>query len=547
MWILQDGEMTFQAKASSSTLRITLYAANSLTGLTIADQGGTPLSSIQISTDQTGNLSAAVTPGQIYQVTVLARRAGARFRLMARGAEWLRLPDDGDNWEGGCVPGAGENNGTESSAELGFGIRWSDAPATFADTTWYFNVVSGDAVLDSSSCVESPYGDAERVSQWTDPSGQFRASTWGAGSVVGWTTLTVLSPMPGFWGMKLVANPPYSPQPQQYMVAKGDSGGDDWIYLRPSSMAGPPCGPSVILDPVGGSVCENKIFRLDIVVADVADLYGAEVHATFDPALLEAVDEQGTPVYEVVPGPFLDPDNGLIGVNSVDNAGGYIDYAISLRDPEPSAFGGGVLATVYFRGKATGSAAVQFDLVKLSAKPQPPQPGAQIPADTRDATFTLNTCVETGAMQGRVYLDGRAVHAGAGVAANPGGHSTLTVPEGTFELPALAAGSYNVDISHTSYLRAGPRSVAVATGGTVNLGNVTLLGGDCDADDNINIMDAAMVALSFALTSSRAGFEPRADINGDGVVDIYDLVMVGNNFGCSLADSTARCQRWGRP
>ena len=547
MWILQDGEMTFQVKASASSLRITLYAANSLTELTIADQGGTPLGSIQISTDQTGNLTTAVTPGQIYQVRVLVRRAGARFRLMARGAEWMRLPDDGDSWDGGFVPGAGENNGTESSAELGFGVRWSDTPATFADTTWYFNAVSGDATLATSSCVESPYGDAERLTRWTDPSGQFRASTWSAGNVIGCTTLTVQSPMPGFWGMQLQANPPYSPAPQQYMVYKGDGSGDDWIYLQPGSMAGPPCGPSVILDPVGGSFCQSKIFRMDIVLADVADLYGAEVHATFDPALLEAVDAQGTPVYEVVPGPFLDPDNGLIGVNSVDNAGGYIDYAISLRDPAPSAFGGGVLATVYFRGKATGSAAVQFDMVKLSAKPQPPQPGAQIPADTRDATFTLNTCVQTGAMGGRVYLDGRAVHAGAGVAANPGGHGALTMPDGTFELPALAAGSYNVDVSHTSYLRAGPRPFTVATGNTLNLGNVTLLGGDCDGDDNINIMDAAMVALSFALTSGRAGYEPRADINGDGVVDIYDLVMVGNNFGCSLTDPTARCQRWGRP
>jgi hypothetical protein len=298
---------------------------------------------------------------------------------------------------------------------------------------------------------------------------------------------------------------------------------------------------------VGGSFCENKIFRMDIVVADVADLYGAEVHATFDPALLEAVDELGNPVYEVVPGPFLDPDNGLIGMNSVDNGGGYIDYAISLRDPAPSAFGGGILATVYFRGKATGSAAVQFDLVKLSARPQPPLPGAAIPAVTQDAVFSLNPCAQTGAMAGRVYLDGRAVYAGASVAADPGGQGALTMPDGTFELPALAAGGYNVDVTHPSYLRAGPRPFSVTTGNTLNLGNVLLLGGDCDGDDKINIMDAAMVALSFALLSGRAGFEPRADINGDGVVDIFDLVMVGNNFGCSLTDPTARCQRWGRP
>jgi hypothetical protein len=66
-------------------------------------------------------------------------------------------------------------------------------------------------------------------------------------------------------------------------------------------------------------------------------------------------------------------------------------------------------------------------------------------------------------------------------------------------------------------------------------------------NDTIDITDGAIASASFGFGTGQVGFDARADINGDGVVDIFDLVMVGNNFGCSVADPTARCQRWNRP
>jgi hypothetical protein len=547
MWILQDGDMTFQAKANSSTLKITTFAADSVTNLTVLDAGGNPIDTILVGTGETQALTIQATSGEIYQIHISTRLPGARFRLMASGVEWLRLPDDGDDWNGGYNPGAGEDYGVESSFELGFGNRWSDTSAPFADITWFFNVEPGDTEFKSKACMESVYGDANRFTKWFDPSGQFRGSTWGAGTVVGCSSFLTGNLLPGYWSMQMLSEPPFSPWPQRNTVVKADSGADDWIYLMPESMAGPTCGPSVILNPVTGTFCDDKIFKMEIVVADVADLYGAEIHAQFDPAMLEAVDEYGDPVTELEPGSFLDPANGLIGVNSVDNVGGYIDYAISLRDPAPSAFGGGILASVYFRAKGTGNAVVEINQVKLSTKPNPPEPGVPIPADTRNASYNINSCLQTGAMEGQVYLDGRTVHAGATITADPGGNTTQTFPDGSFELPALIAGDYTVDITQTSYLRAGPRLFTVITGQTLDLGNVTLLGGDCNNDDKINILDAAMVAFVFAVTNTQPGFDPKADINNDGVVDIYDLVMVGNNFGCSLGDTTLRCQRWDRP
>jgi hypothetical protein len=114
-------------------------------------------------------------------------------------------------------------------------------------------------------------------------------------------------------------------------------------------------------------------------------------------------------------------------------------------------------------------------------------------------------------------------------------------------LSALPAGNYTVDVRKTSYLRAGDRNFTATGGSTLALPNVMLLGGDCNNNDTIDITDGAIASASFGFGTGQVGFDARADINGDGVVDIFDLVMIGNNFGCSVTDPTARCQRWNRP
>jgi uncharacterized membrane protein len=549
MWDLWDGEMEFQALASGSSLTARLYANGTAITLAAFDLGGTPLGSTIVADGATGEIGIPTVAGNIYRLRVSANRTGlAHFRLLTHGATWLRIPDDGDNWSGGVNPGPGENHGAESNPELGFDERWTEVGPQFATTVWYFNVLPGTNRLAVRVWGEWPYGDGHAGMEWVDPSGVVIPLVGPEGPMFD-HTWTVANPAPGFWGLRLKADPPFSPWAQHYSLARLDVSNDDWLYLRTGSLAGPPCGPSVTLDPPEGNICLDKIFRLDIVIADVANLYGAEVHLTFDSARLEVVDAAGNPTYEIVPGPFLDPTQGLIGMNSADNVGGYIDYAISLRDPAPPAFGTGVLATVYFRPKATGTTTVSFDEVKLSEKPEPPAPAARIPADFRDATFEINDCrqAQIGALKGRVFLDGRLNHSGAKVSAEPGGHEVLTLPDGGFELSALPAGNYTVDVRKTSYLRAGDRNFTATGGSTLALPNVMLLGGDCNNNDTIDITDGAIASASFGFGTGQVGFDARADINGDGVVDIFDLVMVGNNFGCSVTDPTARCQRWNRP
>jgi hypothetical protein len=56
--------------------------------------------------------------------------------------------------------------------------------------------------------------------------------------------------------------------------------------------------------------------------------------------------------------------------------------------------------------------------------------------------------------------------------------------------------------------------------------NVKALPGDLNGDGSVGCDDLAIVKASFGKTKGQAGFDPRADVNGDGIVNIIDLSTV---------------------
>jgi hypothetical protein len=98
------------------------------------------------------------------------------------------------------------------------------------------------------------------------------------------------------------------------------------------------------------------------------------------------------------------------------------------------------------------------------------------------------------------------------------GHFVLTTSygEGFYTLAAYAPG----------YLAAESDSpIQVTMDSIVDAGQITLLGGDVNGDNRIDIRDLSFVAWHFD------EYDPAADINDDGVVDIADLAMTTSNFG----------------
>ncbi len=144
-------------------------------------------------------------------------------------------------------------------------------------------------------------------------------------------------------------------------------------------------GTMVVVDPPSSEITVGAMTTVNIRVENVTDLYGAEVHLTFDPALLEVIDaDPGTAGVQIEPGPLLSPD--FTAQNAVDQAAGKIDFAIAQMPPHDPVSGSGVLAIVTFQGKAAGTSAIDFANVILSDRD-----GQPFSAGTQGGSITVTS------------------------------------------------------------------------------------------------------------------------------------------------------------
>ncbi len=66
---------------------------------------------------------------------------------------------------------------------------------------------------------------------------------------------------------------------------------------------------------------------------------------------------------------------------------------------------------------------------------------------------------------------------------------------------------------------------------TVSGVGIAELPGDVNRDGQVDALDLAAVAAALSTKQGDPNYTPGADLNGDGIVDIFDLVQVGRNFG----------------
>jgi len=123
-------------------------------------------------------------------------------------------------------------------------------------------------------------------------------------------------------------------------------------------------GTVVRLVPATAQVGVGEAVPVQVVVDNVTNLFGVEVHLTFNPALLEVVDaDSGTDGIQVSLGPFLSVE--FVAQNTVDAAAGRVDFGFSQVTAVPRS-GSGTIATITFRGKAAGSSPLNFTNVILA-------------------------------------------------------------------------------------------------------------------------------------------------------------------------------------
>jgi len=126
-------------------------------------------------------------------------------------------------------------------------------------------------------------------------------------------------------------------------------------------------GAQLWLDPSSLNLAPGDVKTVSIRVKNVTELAGAEVHLTYDPALLEVVDADAeTDGVQIAHGDFLSPE--FVVQNTADGTTGAVDYAIALMSLDNAASGDGVLARITFRGLSKGKTTIAVQGVLLADK-----------------------------------------------------------------------------------------------------------------------------------------------------------------------------------
>jgi hypothetical protein len=274
------------------------------------------------------------------------------------------------------------------------------------------------------------------------------------------------------------------------------------LRLTPSTLAIPACSTQS---------------TVQVEVVNVNNLLAVEVRLRYNPAIAQVIDaDPGREGVQIQPGPLF--ANGFIAQNQVDSTNGLITFAATL-------FGGGAfsgqagLLSVDFQPVANGNAALTLEQALLADTAAQP-----LPFTAQNGQLQVTPCV---GVTGQVALQGRSDYGGSTVT-NAAGQQTQTQTDGSF---SLAEGD-NLTFNFPGYLSAQATlpggSEATQNGSDtpsmVSLGTITLLAGDVNADNVIDILDLASLATHYLSNDATT------DLNGDGVVDILDLALAAQNY-----------------
>jgi len=275
--------------------------------------------------------------------------------------------------------------------------------------------------------------------------------------------------------------------------------------LAPTTYIAVLVGETVI--PVGGTA-SGEVF---VSLVDVESSFQhAELRLAFDPTIVRV-------------------DGVLTAATAsaeVDNEGGEIVLVLGAGDVTPTA------STATWKKVATITWAAQQEgrsVVTVGQATRFTTSGGQQRAP--DASYHGMVFARApGTIQGRVQLQGRESAGGVTISSSLSSarfDRERTDESGRFAIATShGEGFYTIIAAAPGYLSAeSDRPVKMTVDSVVDIGQITLLGGDVNGDNRIDIRDVAYVAYHFQ------DDDAKADLNRDGEVDILDLTLAAGNFG----------------
>jgi hypothetical protein len=110
----------------------------------------------------------------------------------------------------------------------------------------------------------------------------------------------------------------------------------------------------VCTDPVRLEIGAGQSETLQILLVNADKVYGIDLQAAFDPAVVEVVDADSKKTgIQMLPGGFLKAD--YMARNLADNKTGTLRYVATQLNPTPPSSGKGIILSIRFRGRKAGT------------------------------------------------------------------------------------------------------------------------------------------------------------------------------------------------
>jgi len=180
----------------------------------------------------------------------------------------------------------------------------------------------------------------------------------------------------------------------------------------------------VYVDPQNTTKDIDETFTVDIVVADVENLYGVYIPFQWDPTILEYVSHTAKIPVETYPDGIL-YEPGIFVVNDIDPTAGTYALAYACMDPAPVFDGTGIAFNLTFRVKKAGGCLLEFPkdnrtglpLIQLSDNQ-----GVAIEHDSQDGYFeTVGTPQASFTWQPQIGVVGKPISFNASESNTPSG------------------------------------------------------------------------------------------------------------------------------
>lgn len=289
-----------------------------------------------------------------------------------------------------------------------------------------------------------------------------------------------------------------------------------------------------------GGLTPGETVTMDLTAANVQKLYAGSATLRYDTTVLNATD--------ISVGGLLTSDGGdaRVLIEQVDNADGRVDFGLTRLHTSSGVSGSGTLASITFRVDDDAPAGARSALVLESTTLSDPTEGL-IPVARENGSVATAGVPNLSVRAKSVSYVGNPLRVSVNSSVTNSNLSRIEVSapavnaSGREACPAapVCRGSPSVSPAESTWNGTGYENATVEVRAVTNAGlNATetvetevRIAGDIMPDGEVGIRDAAAVGVSWRSDVSDDGYDPAADLTGDGRINIFDAVVLGQNFG----------------